>query len=749
MSELSETAVKGVIDKILVGIDEDAVDYFVGMIIETGVLDSATLQSTLGPFVESYAGVSEDESLEKVELLCSELRRLGMEDTQSHGDDIQGSDEAPTELLARPTQLTDTLLSKAEIAEMNKTAWGFDGIRAKKNETINTDENGDLIIDLESSASIERKQEKEQKKFLKQLEAEQSRQWGGGEEDDAAAQISTMMLPDFSGKNREKDIQLHNFNIIYGNNLLLDGADLKLAYGRRYGLVGKNGVGKTSLLKRMAAFDIEGFPRHHRVLHVKQEVASSDKSVLQVVLESDVERTTLLKKEKELVEQQQSLGDESSTREVEACNAELQELYERMGAIGVSTAEARAAEILSGLRFSEEMQAASTDSLSGGWRMRVALAGALFIEPDLLMLDEPTNHLDLEAVLWLESYLINYPHTILLVSHDRAFLNEVCTDMIRFSDRKLHYYRGNYDMYEGTRKEQLLVQQRQYEAQQAKLGHMQEFVDKFRFNAKRASLVQSRIKAIEREVLVDNVESEKEFHFKFDDAGQLGRPIISIEGVTFGYPNKERVPLFENVHLNIDQRSRVALVGPNGAGKSTLLNLIQAKLVPWDGIIRINPSLRVAVFTQHHIDSFDLLKSPLDNMRAKWPLVPEQELRSHLGRYEIQGNDALKPMKFSSGGQKSRVAFAFLTYEKPHVVVLDEPTNHLDMGTIEALSQALQAFTGGVLVVSHDQHFITSLCSEIWLCDSANKSVSIYRDGFHAYAKSVKDKAANRSKRDK
>ena len=745
MSSLTEDAVGRVISNQLDGLDEDAISYFSGLIVETGVLDIEALQETLAPFVESYANVSEEESTSKVINLCNELRKLGMKDADGPtGSTKSGSRDAPTELLAKPTQLTDTLLSNREQAEINKTAWGFDGIRAKKNETINTDEEGNFI-NWDSNANLERKEQKEQKKFLKQLEAQA--RFAGGEEDEAADQISTMTLPDFSGNSREKDIQVMNFNIIYGNNLLLDGADLKLAYGRRYGLVGKNGVGKTSLLKRMATFDIEGFPKHHRVLHVKQEVASSESSVLQVVLESDVERTTLLKREKELLEVQQTLGDDegSKTEDMEKVNADLQECYERMSAIGCATAESRAAEILSGLRFSDEMQQASTDSLSGGWRMRVALAGALFIEPDLLMLDEPTNHLDLEAVLWLETYLQNYPHTILLVSHDRAFLNEVCTDIIRFSDRKLHYYRGNYDLYEATRKEQILVQTRQYEAQQAKLGHMQEFVDKFRFNAKRASLVQSRIKAIEREVLVEAVETEKEFSFNFDDSGQLGRPIISIEGVTFGY-HKEKGALFEDVHLNIDQQSRVALVGPNGAGKSTLLNLIQAKLVPWDGIIRVNPSLRVAVFTQHHIDSFDLMKSPLENMCKKWPLVPEQELRSHLGRYEIQGNDALKPMKFSSGGQKSRVAFAFLTYEKPHVVILDEPTNHLDMGTIEALSKALQTFSGGVLVVSHDQHFITSLCTEIWLCDSAERKVSMYKDGFHAYAKSVKEKSSKQSK---
>ena len=333
MSELSEAAVKGVVDRVLDGIDEDAVDYFVGMIIETGV-DASSLQTTLGPFVESYAGVSEGESIERVELLISELKKLGIGNENSKVNDYKGGDDAPTELLAKPTQLTDTLLSEAEIAEMNKTAWGFDSIRAKKNETINTDENGDLIIDLESSASIERRQEKEQKKFLKQLEAEQNKFWSSGEDDDTPTQISTMMLPDFSGNNREKDIQVNNFNIIYGNSLLLDGADLKLAYGRRYGLVGKNGVGKTSLLKKWPPSISRVFPRHHRVLHVKQEVASSKKSVLQVVLESDVERSALLNKEKELMARQASFGEHTSVQEAEACNAELQELYVRMSAIG-------------------------------------------------------------------------------------------------------------------------------------------------------------------------------------------------------------------------------------------------------------------------------------------------------------------------------------------------------------------------------------------------------------------------------
>lgn len=590
--------IRQVLEGAIPEIDEEILSYF-DSLIDTNSVTKESLKEVLLPFIESY-GLSTGS--EDASIICDRLIE-GVEGLALYEEKY---DDLP-QLLDKAIILSDvtkTHLSKEEQATVDNL-WGFENVRKNRNTTLEFSE--------AASQKYERKAAKEQRKWLEELESQFV-----GEEDNN--KVSTMMLPDYSAGTKEKDIHVHNFNITYGGKLLLESADLNIVYGRRYGLIGKNGIGKTTLLKHMATFNIEGFPRHHRVLHVKQEVKSSTDTVLQVVLESDIERITLLNKEKELNEK---LKDINNTKEIQIAMKELEDLHERLELIGADSAEARAASILSGLQFTEEMQKQSTDSLSGGWRMRVAIAAALFIEPDLLMLDEPTNHLDLEAVLWLEKYLKSYPNTILLVSHDRAFLNEVCTDIVLFEKLKLFYHRGNYDSYEKNREEMRVVQQKQYEAQQIKLQHMQEFVDKFRYNAKRASLVQSRIKQIEKQILIEKIEDEEEFEFEFYDSGQLGRPIIAIEGVTFGFNSlvtgKRLEALFKDVHLNIDQSSRVALVGPNGAGKSTLLKLIQGKYQSWDGVVRINPQLRIGIFTQHHMDSFDLTISPLQNLMNQFP----------------------------------------------------------------------------------------------------------------------------------
>lgn len=590
--------IRQVLEGAIPEIDEEILSYF-DSLIDTNSVTKESLKEVLLPFIESY-GLSTGS--EDASIICDRLIE-GVEGLALYEEKY---DDLP-QLLDKAIILSDvtkTHLSKEEQATVDNL-WGFENVRKNRNTTLEFSE--------AASQKYERKAAKEQRKWLEELESQFV-----GEEDNN--KVSTMMLPDYSAGTKEKDIHVHNFNITYGGKLLLESADLNIVYGRRYGLIGKNGIGKTTLLKHMATFNIEGFPRHHRVLHVKQEVKSSTDTVLQVVLESDIERISLLNKEKELNEK---LKDINNTKEIQIAMKELEDLHERLELIGADSAEARAASILSGLQFTEEMQKQSTDSLSGGWRMRVAIAAALFIEPDLLMLDEPTNHLDLEAVLWLEKYLKSYPNTILLVSHDRAFLNEVCTDIVLFEKLKLFYHRGNYDSYEKNREEMRVVQQKQYEAQQIKLQHMQEFVDKFRYNAKRASLVQSRIKQIEKQILIEKIEDEEEFEFEFYDSGQLGRPIIAIEGVTFGFNSlvtgKRLEALFKDVHLNIDQSSRVALVGPNGAGKSTLLKLIQGKYQSWDGVVRINPQLRIGIFTQHHMDSFDLTISPLQNLMNQFP----------------------------------------------------------------------------------------------------------------------------------
>ncbi|GMH74920.1 hypothetical protein TL16_g06595, partial [Triparma laevis f. inornata] len=569
------------------------------------------------------------------------------------------------------------------------------------------------------------RQEYEEKVRL--LEAEEAANSG---------KVAAMVLPDYRTGRNERDIQVRNVSLDLDNGKrLLDSAEIKFSYKRRYGLVGKNGIGKTTLLKAIAAFEVEGFPRHHRVLHVRQEIKGGDNSVLNTVLEADVERNGLLEEVRIVCG-----GDDDSKFAGDL--KRLDEIYARLEIIGGDGAEARASMILSGLQFSPGMQRGPTSALSGGWRMRVSLAAALFIEPDLLMLDEPTNHLDLEAVLWLEQYLIGYRHTLVVVSHDRGFLNEICSDIIEFKNHRLIYYKGDYDTYVKTAEDAVTNQKRVYAAYKDKRSHMQEFVDKFRFNAKRASLVQSRIKAIEKLDLEapDNVEIEPVWRFSIENPEPLGIPIISVNDIDFDYDKgrEKEEYLLKKVNFGIDLQSKIGILGPNGAGKSTLLNLIMGKLAPLKGECIRNGRLRIAYFTQHSADKFDLQLSAIENMLAMFERATDQEMRQWVGRFQITGNDAIKPMMMLSGGQKSRVAFAALAYARPHVMIFDEPTNHLDMESIDALIEAVQSFRGGVVVVSHDQFFITRTCQELWVVGEGE--ARRFRGDFNAYKKHALEK---------
>nr|CAB3448401.1 unnamed protein product [Digitaria exilis]CAB3451563.1 unnamed protein product [Digitaria exilis] len=542
-----------------------------------------------------------------------------------------------------------------------------------------------------------------------------------------------------------RDIHMENFSVTVGGRDLIQEATITLAFGRHYGLVGRNGTGKTSFLRAMAMHAIDGIPKNCQILHVEQEVTGDDTTALQCVLNADVERVQLLQEEAHLVQQQKDLeieaefgqgsGKSKGDLDKDYISKRLEEIYKRLEFIDADAAEARAASILAGLSFTPEMQQKRTKQFSGGWRMRIALARALFIEPDLLLLDEPTNHLDLHAVLWLETYLLKWPKTFIVVSHAREFLNTVVTDILHLHGRKLHAYKGDYDTFERTREEHLKNQQKAFETNEKARSHMQAFIDKFRYNAKRASLVQSRIKALERMEHVDAVVSDPDYKFEFptpDD--RPGPPIISFSDASFGYPGGPT--LFKNLNFGIDLDSRISMVGPNGIGKSTILKLISGDLQPTSGTVFRSPKVRMAVFNQHHVDGLDLTVNPLLYMMRCYPGVPEQKLRAHLGSFGVSGNLALQPMYTLSGGQKSRVAFAKITFKKPHIILLDEPSNHLDLDAVEALIQGLLVFQGGVLMVSHDEHLITGSVDELWVVSEGR--VTPFSGTFKDYKKLLK-----------
>ncbi|KAL6986452.1 ATP-binding cassette sub- F member 3 [Sarracenia purpurea var. burkii] len=539
-----------------------------------------------------------------------------------------------------------------------------------------------------------------------------------------------------------KDIHMENFNISVGGRDLIVDCTVTLSFGRHYGLVGRNGTGKTTFLRYMAMHAIDGIPKNCQILHVEQEVVGDDTTALQCVLNSDIERTQLLEEEAHLLESQRVLDLEDETGKNKGqMNGEidknvtaqrLEEIYKKLEFIDADSAESRAATILAGLSFSPDMQKRPTKTFSGGWRMRIALARALFIEPDILLLDEPTNHLDLHAVLWLESYLVRWPKTFIVVSHAREFLNTVVTDILHLQGQKLTAYKGDYDTFERTRGEQLKNQQKAFESNERVKAHMQSFIDKFRYNAKRASLVQSRIKALERIGHVDEVINDPDYKFEFPSPDDRpGLPIISFSDASFGYPGGPL--LFKNLNFGIDLDSRIAMVGPNGIGKSTILKLISGELQPSSGTVFRSAKVRIAVFSQHHVDGLDLSSNPLLYMMRCFPGVPEQKLRAHLGSFGITGNLALQPMYTLSGGQKSRVAFAKITFKKPHILLLDEPSNHLDLDAVEALIQGLVLFQGGVLMVSHDEHLISGSVDQLWAVSEGK--VSPFNGTFQDYKK--------------
>jgi ATP-binding cassette subfamily F protein 3 len=553
-----------------------------------------------------------------------------------------------------------------------------------------------------------------------------------------------------SSAGKSKDIKIDQFDLYVGDgNRILSEASLTLAYGRRYGLVGQNGIGKSTLLRALSRRELD-IPKHITILHVEQEIRGDDTPALKSVLDADVWRKSLLNEESKIneriaeIEKLRAEFEEESQEvrkldnEREDLDKKLQDVNDKLYDMESDKAEAKAASILYGLGFTKETQNLPTKSFSGGWRMRLSLARALFCQPDLLLLDEPSNMLDVPSITYLAKYLQSYESTVLVVSHDRAFLNEVATDIIHQHSERLDYYRGsNFDSFYATREERIKNQRREYDNQMAYRKHLQEFIDKFRYNAAKSSEAQSRIKKLEKLPILEPPEDDKVVTFKFPDPEKLSPPILQMQSVSFGYDSSKL--LIQNVDLDVQMNSRIAFVGGNGTGKTTLLKLLMEQLSPLDGFINKNGRLRIGYFAQHHVDAMDLNASAVSWMSATFPGKSDEEYRRHLGSFGITGSLGLQKMQLLSGGQKSRVAFAALCLSQPHILILDEPSNHLDTQGLDALADALINFQGGVLMVSHDVAIIDKVCDEIWI--SEDNTVKKFPGDIHQYKKHILEMA--------
>ncbi|GLB36597.1 putative ABC transporter [Lyophyllum shimeji] len=520
-----------------------------------------------------------------------------------------------------------------------------------------------------------------------------------------------------NAKQKSKDIHLPSIDVNFGSNRILSSATLTLAHGRRYGLIGRNGVGKSTLLRHIAMREVP-IPPHISILFVEQEIVGDDTPAIESVLKADVWRDHLLKEEANLnakLAELEAEGDEKRFEDMrEELSARLAETHARLSDMDAASGPARAAALLAGLGFDEADQQRPTRSFSGGWRMRLALARALFVKPSLLLLDEPSNHIDLNALAWLEDYLQTWPGTLLVVSHDRAFLDAVATDIVHQHSARLDYYKGNFTQFYSTKSERDRNLRKEYETQMEYRKHLQSFIDRWRYNANRAAQAQMKIKILEKLPDLQPPEAAETETFRFPETEKISPPLLQMSEVAFGYtPDKI---ILKGVNIDVGLDSRIAIVGANGSGKSTLIKILTGDLNPLAGHVTRNGRLRIGYFAQHHVDALVPTMTPVQFLASKCPGKSEQDYRAHLGNFQISGMTGMQMIGTLSGGQKSRVAFALLSLQRPHVLLLDEPTNHLDIEGLDALMVALQKWNGGVILISHDERFITTVAKELWVC---------------------------------
>ncbi len=500
-------------------------------------------------------------------------------------------------------------------------------------------------------------------------------------------------------------LTVSNLTYKIGSRTILDDCNVAIMDNWKVGVVGLNGAGKSTLFKLIAG-DLTpdggtiAMSTKQRMGMVRQDIPEVETSLLDLVLEADEEMARLWKQ-----------------TETEEDPNKIAEIYQRLADMDAYSAPAKASRLLTGLGFTEDQLSEPFSSFSGGWRMRVALAAALFVEPEILLLDEPTNHLDLEAIMWLESYLASYPHTLLIISHDREVLNKCIDHVIHVDRQKLKMYTGNYDTFERERAEALGLQQKMFEKQQAERAHMQKFVDRFKAQASKASQAQSRIKALERMDIVDAVIADRAVHFTFPNPKEIPSPMISINGADIGYTAGK--PILKNVRESIGNDDRIALLGVNGQGKSTLMKLIADKLTPLSGDVFRSPKLRIGYFSQHQTEELDVESTPYQEMmtlmRKTYPDITEPKVRAKLGAFGFPHTLSNNTIKSLSGGEKARLLFAFMSFDAPHLLLLDEPTNHLDIDAREALVQALNNYEGAIVIVSHDPNMVERVADRLWV----------------------------------
>ncbi|MBN6710625.1 ABC transporter ATP-binding protein [Haemophilus haemoglobinophilus] len=520
-----------------------------------------------------------------------------------------------------------------------------------------------------------------------------------------------------------------NLTLKHGQTLLLENASASINPGQKVGLVGKNGCGKSSLFallkKEMSAEGGEvSFPNNWAMAWVNQETPALEISALDYVIEGDREYCQL--------QQALKVANENNN------GNDIARIHAQLDTIDAWTIQARAASLLHGLGFNQEDLSKAVKSFSGGWRMRLNLAQALLCRSDLLLLDEPTNHLDLDAVIWLERWLVQYQGTLILISHDRDFLDPIVNKIIHIEQQKLHEYSGDYSSFEVQRATKLAQQTALYRQQQQKISHLQKYIDRFKAKASKAKQAQSRVKALERMELIAPAYVDNPFTFEFREPLALPNPLVSIEKASAGYGEGESaVEILQKIKLNLVPGSRIGLLGKNGAGKSTLIKLLAGELTALSGHVQLAKGVQLGYFAQHQLDTLRAEESALWHMQKIAPQQTEQQLRDYLGSFAFHGDKVNQAVSSFSGGEKARLVLAIIVWQRPNLLLLDEPTNHLDLDMRQALTEALVDYQGSLVVVSHDRHLLRNTVEEFYLVH--DKQVEEFKGDLEDYQKWLND----------